>query len=606
MKQSSRTISTGLVALLAACSSPDGRQLVVHVRTTLDAEALGDVQVDLDVGGERRDGVLLTRSEDDDGALGSFGVVPSEGASEVRLRFAEAEGAFEHVARFDDFVAGERTFVFVCLDPVTACAGACDAERLEAGVPPRGWDDCGPTADVATTPGEDGDPMSVGDRRVAAIGGAGDQHVTGLVRVDATRDVVVGRFSGTIDLGGEREADGEDGFVAALGGGGGTAWWLWLTGPGDEAVNAVASLEDGATTVVGTFEQRLDVTGPSGVVASFDARGGTDVFVLVVDGAGAVVAERSFGSGVDDRATDVAVGLERGAYRIAVAGAQRGPVDLEDGCPWAGNVQFGVTSGVDRALAVVFDPELACLRGATIAGGDEVVADAVVVHGGGHVVTAARTLGAVEMPLSLADRRPPIAAPVDGEADALLFELSPNGDVSNLVEIAGAGNDQVEVLSAPPTQGRLLVSGTFGPGPRGYGVAGAIGAPDRRIFAMYLTTGPLHPEWVKDVAVDAALVPTAGASSIGVSATIVASFTAAFEIDGTPVVPPVGEAGVVAMQFDMEGVLTATELLVAGQATATAYRNDASGVTIAGAYSGAVDVEGLGRADGVDGFVIRR
>lgn len=579
---------------------------MVHVRTTLDAAALGDVQVDLDVGGERRDGALLTRSEDDDGALGSFGVVPSEDDVEVRLRFTEAGGAFEHVARFDDFAAGERTRVFVCLDPATACAGACDAARLEAGLPPRGWDDCGPTADVTTTPGEDGDPMAVGDRRVAAIGGVGDQHVTGVVRVDAARDVVVGRFSGTIDLGGDRQADGEDGFVAALDEGGGTAWWLWLTGPGDEAVTAVASLEDGATTIVGTFEQRLEVTGPSGVVATFDARGGTDVFVLVLSSDGAVVADRSFGSGVDDRATDVAVGLERGALRIAVAGAQRGRVDLEDGCPWAGNGQVSVTNGVDRALAVVFDPDLACLRGATIAGGDAVVADAVVVHGGGYVVTAARTLGVVAMPSSMADRRPPIAAPSDGEADVVLFELSPDGDISNLVEIAGAGHDRVEVLSAPPTQGRLLVSGTFGAGPRGYGVVGAIGAPDRRIFAMHLTTGPLQPEWVKDVAVDAALVPTAGASSIGVTATIVASFTATFEIDGTPVVPPVGAAGVVAMQFDADGVLTATELLVAGQATATAYRDDASGVTIAGAYSGAVDVEGLGRADGIDGFVIRR
>lgn len=585
---------------LAGCSVPDGRQLVVHVRAVLP----GEVGVDLEVDGAQRGGFVLTREADDGGELGSFGVVPSDDASEVVLRFS-ADG-FVHEARFADFAPSERTFVFVCLDPDTACADAASCPTLPAhGAPDAAWVDCLANDDVPPDPSDDdGRPDTI--RRVTSIGGVGDQRATDVVRLAGGTDVVAGRFFGTIDLDGPHSADGEDGFVRALDADGATTWWLWLAGPNDDAVTALAAGADGTTIVTGTFTDRVDVVGPGGVLGSLISRGGRDAFVLIVDATGALSSSRGFGSPFDDVAADVSAGTERDQVRVAIAGGRRGTLDLESTCPWNGSTHAGIAAEHDAAFVAVFDAALTCLRGVTIVGGAAVAADAVAFEEDGQVHVAARHVGSVELPPSLTDRRPPVEAPVDGAADAFLFTFDPDRRVSALVPIGGPGEDRVDVLELAPFSGSLLVAGTFGVGVRHFGIADRIGAPDRRIFAAQISTATMMPTWVKDTAASVTIAPTAGASSASFDGTIVASFTGSVVVDDTTIEAPVGGDGVLALRFDARGALVQTDLLVAGQATAAAYCDDASGATIAGTYTGTVDVEGLGLANGVDGFVIRR
>jgi hypothetical protein len=164
-------------------------------------------------------------------------------------------------------------------------------------------------------------------RWVRQLGDGGTDHVTDL-GFDAAGDVViVGRFTGSIDLGdGPVPSSGaSDGLLAKLAGTDGSVRWSQLIGgAGDQAPAAVAVDPSGRIVVAGDFVAEL-VLGGSPLTAIGTER---DVFVASFEGDGSPRFRRSFGDSQAQRCFDLAVDS---AGEILITGQLRGRMDFGGG-----------------------------------------------------------------------------------------------------------------------------------------------------------------------------------------------------------------------------------------------------------------------------------
>ncbi len=137
--------------------------------------------------------------------------------------------------------------------------------------------------------------------------------------------VVVGRFDGTIDLGGgvlsaQQANFSEDIFVAKLDADGGHLWSASYGGAGVQQPRAVAVDADGRVLIVGGFTESVDFGG-----GALQSDGQDDVFIAKFSAEGAHLWSYDAGDSFDQEATAVAIGA---AGEVFVAGKLLGEMDL--------------------------------------------------------------------------------------------------------------------------------------------------------------------------------------------------------------------------------------------------------------------------------------
>lgn len=597
---------------VVGCSAEDARQLVVHVRTDLSIDRLERVDVDLTIDGEKRDGTSLKREGTDGGELGSFGVVPESDADDpsVRIDFNGTldDAPFTASYNFASFHPDERLPVFVCLTEDTLCADATSCAVVDLpdhGAPGEAWSTClVDTTTMPPDPPEDGDPEGAAGAYAVALGGGGDQEPLDVVRLPDGGDLVVGRFTGTLDLGGARTADGIDGFVLALDPDGNPRWSWWLTGAGDDAAFDVVTAGTDVY-VAGSFNDTLRVEDGAGTAATLTSLGGADAFVLRFSTEGSFVAETALGSTGDAAATAVAVRDTADGPIVVVGGTHRDPLEAEtDGCTWSQRTDVLPGATIDRGFVVSLDEAFACRWGVTLAAVEDVAIDAIAIEGSGDVFAAGRFTSELPLPGEIAQRRDTLPAPDGGAADAFVLTVRAGGFPSAAARIGGVGVDHISSISGDNAE--LLITGEFGAGPRTLDANRTIGADGRRVVALGMGVD-LSVPWTLEVDAEATVLATRGDRLVSHRSTVVVAFSGTLMIeDADPLVAPNGSSALARIDLMPNGTPSASDLVVTGRANATGLASANGGVTVVGDYTGALDRDDFSNSDGRDGFLLRQ
>lgn len=151
----------------------------------------------------------------------------------------------------------------------------------------------------------------------------------GSLRAAATADgslILAGWFEGTLSFGGVAElaaSGGADVFVALIASDGSVLWIRQVDGSGDDEPGGLAVGPDGEIALTGSFRGTMT---PGVRQDELVSAGGSDVFLLLLDGeSGDVLRAQAFGGREDDRGESVV--FARGG-RIALGVAYRGEVDF--------------------------------------------------------------------------------------------------------------------------------------------------------------------------------------------------------------------------------------------------------------------------------------
>lgn len=156
------------------------------------------------------------------------------------------------------------------------------------------------------------------------FGNAVDQVVSDVALDDQGNVVVIGDFSGSIDLGGGTlmSAGGTDVFVAKFDPMGAHLWSKRFGDAGAQSGRGIAVDATGRVFATGSFAGTVDFGGGATMSA-----GGTDAFVVALDASGAFLWGRRFG----DAAAQVGVALAVTPTALLVTGDAAGSVDFGAG-----------------------------------------------------------------------------------------------------------------------------------------------------------------------------------------------------------------------------------------------------------------------------------
>jgi hypothetical protein len=144
------------------------------------------------------------------------------------------------------------------------------------------------------------------------------------VAVDSTGNVfVTGQFQSTAQFGTASLTSGGnfDAFVVKVSPGGVVSWAKGYGSTGVDVGSALAVGSSGAVTVGGAFSNTVDFD-PGATDSTLVSNGGTDAFVLRLDGTGKFVWVYGYGGAGNDTASGVAVGSQA---QVAVTGGYAGP-----------------------------------------------------------------------------------------------------------------------------------------------------------------------------------------------------------------------------------------------------------------------------------------
>jgi hypothetical protein len=265
-------------------------------------------------------------------------------------------------------------------------------------------------------------------------GDAAGQHPWGLA-VGAGGDIlVVGDFTGTIDLGGcpLSKAAGSGLFVAKLDSSGACLWSKSGGDAGSQFALAVALDPAGNVLVSGDFTDAMDLGG-----CPLSDVGGADLFVAKLDPSGACLWSKRAASA---HGSSIAVD---GASNVLIAGSFYDATEL-GGCPLSpgGALDFFVAK---------LDPSGACLWSKRAGDGSIQSGEGVAVDSSGNVVVTGNFTGAMDLE----------GCPLQGSASSGLFlaKMSPSGvclwsKAANGLSSSGKG---VAIDGA----GNVLVTGDF-------------------------------------------------------------------------------------------------------------------------------------------------
>lgn len=157
-------------------------------------------------------------------------------------------------------------------------------------------------------------------------GAAGTQAVRSVASDDTNAVLFAGEFESTIQIGAlaRTSAGLTDAFVAKLDTNGGHQWDKAFGGTGSERATALALDASGHVIVVGEMQGTVSFDGGTTFLTS---AGGTDVFVVELDGGGGHVWSAVFGGPGSERAADVSLDGDA----IIVTGSFSGSIDFGGG-----------------------------------------------------------------------------------------------------------------------------------------------------------------------------------------------------------------------------------------------------------------------------------
>jgi hypothetical protein len=144
-----------------------------------------------------------------------------------------------------------------------------------------------------------------------AYEGSGAKTIADLAVLGDGSVVVVGSFSGSLELGPLQSAGGSDGFVARIGADGAVLWARVLEGLGDDRLTAVAPSANGVV-VCGAMGGDASFAG-----ADLPGAGGADIFLAGLDAAGERRWQQVFGGTADESCDAVAVSADGGVHFVA-------------------------------------------------------------------------------------------------------------------------------------------------------------------------------------------------------------------------------------------------------------------------------------------------
>lgn len=259
--------------------------------------------------------------------------------------------------------------------------------------------------------------------------GTTDADITaGIAVADDGTSFAAGYTMGVIE--GDTSAGGFDIFVQALGPGGEPSWARQLGSGDDDFAEAIAVGPEGRIAVVGQTDGEL--AGPSA--------GRTDGFLVVLDGQGATLWERTLGTPADDVASGVAFASDGS---LIVAG-------------WTGGDLAGPTAGGEDAFLVAFDAGGAERWGRQFGTPEDDRLRDVAIGDAGDIAVAGQTRGSLD------------GAP-GGGWDAFVRRHGDDGAPVGTSQFGGELDDYAYAVAFAPDGGLV----TAGAGPSGEDDRGA-------------------------------------------------------------------------------------------------------------------------------------
>ena len=260
------------------------------------------------------------------------------------------------------------------------------------------------------------------------FGDVSPQAPSGVAVDDAGNVVLVGSFSGSVDFGGGplKSAGTVDVFIAKLDAGGAHLWSKSFGDVGPQFANSVAVDGAGNAVVVGHFSGSVDFGGGPLV-----GTGSDDAFIAKLDAGGAHLWSKRFGDGDVQKATGVAVD---GAGNVVLVGSFSGSVDFG-----------GAFAGTSDVLVAKLDADGAHLWSKSFGDENPQRPNAVAVDGAGNIVLVGDFRGSVDFgggPLASAGEADSFIAKLDaGGAHLWSKSFGDKGDqIPNSVAVDGAGN----------------------------------------------------------------------------------------------------------------------------------------------------------------------
>jgi hypothetical protein len=419
-----------------------------------------------------------------------------------------------------------------------------------------------------------------------AFGDTSAQAVTGAA-VDAAGNVVlVGWFSGILEVGGVVLASAglSDGFVVSLDPAGNHRWSRRFGDGAPQQANAVALDGDGNVLVGGEMEGKASFGGPKELISA----GSTDGFVAKLGGAdGHELWSRRFGDGAAQAVDALAVD---GDGNPVITGAIDGNVDFGGG-PLLG---FGGDDIYLAKLAGASGAHVFARRYGDASGSQHGAALATI---GEDVVLVASFIGIIDFGDSTVHSA--------GGSDLVVVRFDPSG-VPEWVRQFGSTGDQFAAALASDPGGNILVAGPF-TGTVSFGGAPLVSAGGDDVYLAKLDAAGNHV-WSRRYGDAEHQTAQALAMGSGGDLVLIGSFAGTIDLGGGPR-QSAGGLDVFVARLDPAGAHLESDRYggLADQRGRALSVDPSGGMVVAGDFSGALDFGAgpLQSAGDRDGFAAR-
>lgn len=261
------------------------------------------------------------------------------------------------------------------------------------------------------------------------LGGEGSDTCAA-VTVDSSGNVIVaGSFTGSLDAG-TTSAGGEDAFVAKLLQNGTVSWIVPFGDAKSQRARAVAVDALGDIFVLADFDGVVELDG-----TQLTSAGETDIALLKLDGTGALLWAKSFGTA----GADAAGRLVLDGGEVVFTGSLADDLDLGT----------GVVAG--QAFVARLDEDGNTLQSRGLSSEQPFSLDAVAVDGQGNTVLAGAFSGALDV-------GPEVLQSAGGE-DAFVVKLGASGSVHWSHSFGGPDAERATAVAI--TGSAIVVAGTF-------------------------------------------------------------------------------------------------------------------------------------------------
>jgi len=313
------------------------------------------------------------------------------------------------------------------------------------------------------------------------MGGEARALVTSIARDPSGAIYLTGSFAGTADFGpGLRSAaltsaGNLDAFVVKLDQAGSLAWARRLGGPLTDQGAAVVADASGVY-VAGTFEGTADLDPGSGTVDGV-SQGGTDVFLMRLDGDGNLVWARTFGGPVNDGATALAVA----GGALYLVGDFRGTVDLD---PGTGVASATSANGATDIFVSKFDLSGTLVWARTVRGSQNDFSQGIASDGVGVYITGIFS-GTVDF-----DPGPGMAllTATQDSPEVFILRLDADGGLVWVEAIGGAGIEASSDIAVDGSgvyvTGYFAGTADFDPGPGTIALTSVAGSVDAFVMKL--------------------------------------------------------------------------------------------------------------------------